>query len=245
MTNKQTLCVIPARYGSTRLPGKPLLTIQDKPLIMWAYDSARRAEVFDRIVVATDNEKICETVNQAGGEAIMTRNDHSTGTSRVQEVAGIIPAQFIVNLQGDEPDIPAEVLRTFVTALHKIEDNTLLTCVSDAKIEELENPNAVKVVCDNKGKALYFSRSPIPYNVRNEAKTFLKHAGIYGFSAQSLNYFCSCEQSFLEKCEKLEQLRALENGMSIYCIKTAYSAFGIDTEEDLEQFRTYVGSKSS
>jgi 3-deoxy-manno-octulosonate cytidylyltransferase (CMP-KDO synthetase) len=166
---------------------------------------------------------------------------HVRGTDRVLEVAEKFPHPFVVNLQGDEPRIPAKVLCDFSAALReRTDDNCLLTCASNATIEEKNNPHTVKVVCDAEGAALYFSRAPIPYDSDGTRTTFLKHGGIYGFTRHGLERFCSFGQGTLEKIEKLEQLRALENGMRIHCIVRDYDATGIDTAEDLEKFRLSV-----
>lgn len=241
MPDNSVLCVIPARYGSTRLPRKPLIQIGGRPLVMWVYDCARAAGAFDTIVVATDHEEIRNTVRRHGGEAVMTSPDHARGTDRVLEAAGHYPHRFVVNLQGDEPRIPPEVLRDFASALRsQIDDNSLLTCATNATIEEKNEPNVVKVVLNGRGEALYFSRAPIPYDCHGDQTTFLKHGGIYGFTREGLCRFCSFGQATLEKLEKLEQLRALENGMRIRCIVRDYDSVGVDTAEDLERLRSMI-----
>jgi 3-deoxy-manno-octulosonate cytidylyltransferase (CMP-KDO synthetase) len=235
------LCVIPARYGSTRLPGKPLLEIKGKPLVMWAYDAATSAGVFDTVCVATDHDGILQTVQRHGGMAVMTSPDHERGTDRVYEVALKLAHDFVVNLQGDEPRLPADLLRDFVDALvHRIDDNSLLTTVSNATIGEKDNPNVVKVVLNARQEALYFSRAPIPYDCAGTLTSFHRHTGIYGFSHRGLGRFCGFGPGVLERNEKLEQLRALENGMRILCLVKTYDALGIDTPEDLRRFRATV-----
>lgn len=238
----EVLCVIPARYASTRLPAKPLCEINGKPLIMWVYNRAVESGAFDRVVVATDHEQIFSTVEYYGGNAVMTSPDHPRGTDRVYEVVKKIPCRFIVNLQGDEPDVPIKVLQEFTSAVKKIDDNTLLTIVSNATIEERDNPNIVKVVLDMSQRALYFSRSPIPYDRDRIGGKMLKHKGIYGFSSKGLEKFCSFPQGELEKSESLEQLRALEYGMWIKCIIHDFESIGIDTADDLEKFRRIVAT---
>jgi 3-deoxy-manno-octulosonate cytidylyltransferase (CMP-KDO synthetase) len=237
--NKKVICVIPARYGSTRLPGKPLLEINGLPLVMWAYRSAEQAKAFDRILVATDDDRIAHAVQHHGGIAVMTSAGHSRGTDRVYEAAKNEEYGFIVNIQGDEPDLPAGVLADFVEHCTALDDKTLLTIAAHATIREIENPNAVKVVCDARGYALYFSRSPIPYD-RDRAggsHGFLKHRGIYGFSREGLQRYCSLPEGILERRESLEQLRALESGMGIRCLVRDFESVGIDTPEDLAAFR--------
>ena len=160
--HRRILCVIPARYGSTRLPGKPLLEINGLPLVMWVYTIAKRARCFDKIIVATDDRRIYDAVERHRGLAVMTSPGHKSGTERVFEVARKEKYRFIVNLQGDEPEIPAGLLRRFASALLKLDNNSLLTTASHATIRHVENPNVVKAVLDEEGNALYFSRSPIP-----------------------------------------------------------------------------------
>lgn len=234
--DQKIICIIPARYGSTRLPGKPLCKINGLPLVMWVYECARRAEVFDRVYVATDDHRIEEAVKFHGGEVVLTASDHPRGTDRVFEALNKVGGSRVVNLQGDEPLIPAEVLQNFVSELKKIDDNSLLTIASHATIEERDNPHIVKVVMNRFAEALYFSRSPLPYDVKGNAE-FLKHKGIYGFTAGGLARFCGFPQGELEKRESLEQLRALEYGMKIRCLIHDFESIGIDTPEDLEQFK--------
>jgi 3-deoxy-manno-octulosonate cytidylyltransferase (CMP-KDO synthetase) len=234
------LCVIPARFASRRLAGKPLCMIGGLPLVMWAYNGAVAAEVFQKVCVATDDVRILETVQRHGGVGIMTSEHHLSGTDRVAEAAETYDLEYIVNLQGDEPCVPRELLATLASKLPGLDDNSLLTCVSHATIKEKENPNVVKVVCDRNGDALYFSRAPIPYDRDGVPGEILTHWGIYGFTKHSLKRFCSFPAGSLEMREKLEQLRALENGMRIACVTTGFGSMGIDTQEDLDAFRTRV-----
>lgn len=233
---RSILCVIPARYGSTRLPGKPLAEINGLPLVMWAYNSAAKAGVFDAVIVATDDSRIFDAVEKHGGRAVMTSPDHKRGTDRIYEVVQKTPCGYVVNLQGDEPQMPAEVLKQFVVDLKKCDDNTLLTIASHATIKEAGNPDVVKVVLNAKGEALYFSRSPVPFDTRKTG-ALLKHKGIYGFTRGGLQRYCSFPEGELERRESLEQLRALEYGMKIRCIVRDFESAGIDTPEDLAGFR--------
>jgi 3-deoxy-manno-octulosonate cytidylyltransferase (CMP-KDO synthetase) len=238
MPNKGILCVIPARYASTRLPGKPLCVVKGLPLIMWAYNNAVAAKVFDSVCVATDDLRIHDTVLRFGGVCCMTSDRHASGTDRVAEAAAKFDFPYVVNLQGDEPATPPDLLAALAANLGRLDDNSLLTCVSNATIKDKENPNAVKAVCDVNGDALYFSRAPIPYDRDGGQKGILIHWGIYGFTALSLKRFCSFPTGVLETREKLEQLRALENGMRILCLATDHArGSGIDTQEDLDAFR--------
>ncbi len=230
------VCMIPARYGSARLPGKPLLKILDIPLIVWVYRNALSSGIFDEVIVATDDERIAAEVRKEGGTAVMTSSSHASGTDRINEAAAGIRCTHIVNVQGDEPQIPSGLLADFSSALPKIEDNSLLTVVSHATIEEKSDPNIVKAVLDSNGKALYFSRAAIPYE-RNEGAPCYKHMGIYGYTVAGLRRFCSYREGALEHAEGLEQLRALENGMTIECMVRDFESVGIDTPETLERFR--------
>jgi 3-deoxy-manno-octulosonate cytidylyltransferase (CMP-KDO synthetase) len=229
--------VIPARYGSTRLPGKPLLPVKGKPLVMWVYDRAVESQAFARVCVATDDPRIADAVRERGGPAVRTAPDHASGTDRVNEAVRHDDSPFIVNLQGDEPDVPAPLLRAFSARVPRLDDNTLLTCVADATIVERDDPHVVKAVLDARGDALYFSRSAIPFDRSGGGGRVLKHIGIYGFSRRGLQRFCALPRGRLEQAEQLEQLRALEHGMTVACMHTDYAGQGIDTQEDLELFR--------
>ncbi|MFP4162912.1 MAG: 3-deoxy-manno-octulosonate cytidylyltransferase [Chitinispirillaceae bacterium] len=234
----KVLCVIPARYGSTRLPGKPLLEIKGIPLVMWAYNRALESAVFDRVCVATDDSRIAETVERFGGKAVMTSPAHKRGTDRVNEAAAdSVDCTHIVNLQGDEPDVPVEIIRDFVSDLERIDHSSLLTLVSNATIREVESPHVVKAVLGFGGDALYFSRALIPFDRGAHQGAFYKHHGIYGFTREGLRYFCSLSPGSLELRESLEQLRALEYGMKIKCLVRDFTSEGIDTPEDFAQFR--------
>ncbi len=240
--SKRVVCVIPARYASTRLPGKPLIEINGMPLIMWTYNRAVESKAFKDVYVATDDKRIKNIVEPYNGNVIMTSPDHTSGTDRVFEAVQNIDCDYIVNLQGDEPRIPVDILRDFVKKLLVIDKLSLLTCVSYATIEEADNPDAVKVVLAANGDAIYFSRSPIPFDRDTIGCKIYKHNGIYGFSRESLEMFCNLEHGYLEKIEKLEQLRALEHGMKIECLIGDYNCISIDTREDVELFRSSIES---
>jgi 3-deoxy-manno-octulosonate cytidylyltransferase (CMP-KDO synthetase) len=225
-----------------RLPGKPLLEIKGLPLVMWAFNRARDSGAFSDVAVATDDQRIYDAVRRHGGEVVMTSPAHASGTDRVNEAAAALGADFVVNLQGDEPLVPVELLVDFCRELVRLDEKSLLTIVSNATIEEMSDPNVVKAVLAGDGRALYFSRSPIPYTGRSEdIKAGYRHIGIYGFSKESLSRFCGLPQGYLERIEKLEQLRALEAGMTIRCLTREYRGIGIDTPADLEAFRRLVG----
>ena len=232
----KSICVIPARYSSTRLPGKPLKDIYGKPMICRVWERASLAKSVEEVIVATDDERILQAVEKNSGRAIMTRADHKTGTDRLAEVAEKFPdVEVIVNVQGDEPLIePAlidELIGEFV-ADKNLQMATVATELTDA--DEMKNPNNVKVVIDKNNDALYFSRSLIPYprNV-GKAKVF-KHIGIYAYRRNFLLAYAKMTPTPLEQSESLEQLRALENGYKIRVIKSSCRFVGVDTEEDLK-----------
>ena len=230
----RTLCVIPARYASTRLPGKPLADICGKPMICRVLERASRAQKPEKVIVATDDERIYDAVRAEGGEAILTRADHPTGTDRLAEVAEAYPeVDLIVNVQGDEPLIEPSVIDDLI-APFEMDENlpmaTVMVRMEDAA-EQL-NPNNVKVIVDKLGYALYFSRSLVPYP-RAAAGPVYKHIGIYAYRRDFLLRYARLEPTPLEKAESLEQLRALENGYSIRVLETDCRFVGVDTPEDL------------
>ncbi len=238
--------VIPARYGSTRLPGKPLLNIAGKPMIAHVCERAQEADA-DEIIVATDDQRIFQAVSDLGFKAVMTRADHQSGTERIAEVAricGWADDQIIVNLQGDEPLIPPVTIRDAASALaeQKLAGiATLAAKISDT--EEIFNPNAVKVVLNQAGYALYFSRAPIPWDRDAFTSTaskpsgvmpYLRHIGLYAYTVDFLKRYCLWDASLLESVESLEQLRILWHGEAIRVkIVDETPAAGVDTPEDL------------
>ena len=230
----RTLCVIPARYASTRLPGKPLADICGKPMICRVLERASRAQKPEKVIVATDDERIYDAVRAEGGEAILTRADHPTGTDRLAEVAEAYPeVDLIVNVQGDEPLIEPSVIDDLI-APFEVDENlpmaTVMTRMDDAA-EQL-NPNNVKVIVDKLGYALYFSRSLVPYP-RAAVSPVYKHIGIYAYRRDFLLRYARLEPTPLERAESLEQLRALENGYGIRVLETDCHFVGVDTAEDL------------
>jgi 3-deoxy-manno-octulosonate cytidylyltransferase (CMP-KDO synthetase) len=235
--------IIPARYSATRLPGKPLADICGKPLIQYVYDQARKSELLEDVIVATDDERILEAVEEFGGKAVMTSPTHPSGTDRCAEVARQIDCDFVINIQGDEPLIPPEVIDKVAEALMESDEEIPMTSAATiANEEERENSNVVKVVTDQKGIALYFSRSPIPF-YRNPIAPTLRHIGIYGYRKDFLLKFVSLPQTPLEKTESLEQLRALEHGFKIRIVLVDYSPVGVDTPEDLKRVRKLLGCR--
>ena len=230
----KALCIIPARYASTRLPGKPLRDIAGKPMIVRVYERAVQAKRVQDVVVATDDERIRTAVEEHGGRAVMTRTDHATGTDRLAEVAEkMTDYDLIINVQGDEPLIDPTVIDALVKpflADARLSMATAKTLLTDE--EEIANPNNVKVITDLTGNALYFSRARIPY-ARNEGANVYKHIGIYAYRRDFLLSYARMAQTPLERSESLEQLRALENGHRIHVIETDAVFIGVDTEEDL------------
>ena len=234
--------IIPARYASTRFPGKPLALIHGKPMIQVVYEHVLEAGL-DQVAVATDDERIAECVRGFGGQVVMTSPDHPSGTDRCGEAARQLQLHdedVIVNIQGDEPGISAKEI-SLLTSLFtrpEVEIATLVRPFTDP--EEAENPNKVKVVIAQDRKALYFSRYPIPYrrDTASEAPTYHQHLGIYAYRHKTLQNLIKLTPSMLEQTEKLEQLRWLENGYNIYTATCDYSGIGIDTPEDLQRFNT-------
>ncbi len=238
----KTAIIIPARYGSSRLKGKPLIQVNGKPIIQWVFEKAVKASLADRIIIATDNEEIMQTCLMFGAEAEMTLDTHNCGSDRIQEVVDRHPEfSYIVNLQGDEPLITPESIDAIIRIVRDDENadiSTLIRVLSDKK--DIENPNLVKCVVDNNGYALYFSRSKIPFERNEGHATFYGHLGIYGYKREALKKMTSLPQGSLELSESLEQLRALQNGMKIKTSVVDFTPVGIDTAEDLEKFRNII-----
>lgn len=231
----KVLCVIPARYASTRLPGKPLSLIAGKPMIQRVYERACQAKIPYEVVVATDNELVKKAIDSCGGKAVMTSPDHPSGTDRLAEVALMYPdVDVIVNVQGDEPMIPPEVIDRLAMCFEDDADLKMATMKVKMDEEDYNNPAAVKVVTDMNGYALYFSRSLMPYprNKPADYKVF-KHVGIYAYRRDFLLKYAALAPTPLERAESLEQLRALENGYKIKVLESDFQGIGVDTPEDL------------
>ena len=238
--------LIPARYGSTRFPGKPLQLLQGVPVVVRVCRAAAAAQTVSAVYVATDDERIAAAVRDAGFKAIMTRANHTCGTDRLVEALSKIPEhpEIVVNIQGDEPLIESSYIDAAVTALEN-SDCDWSTLRHPISAKEAENPNKVKVVCDKEGKALYFSRSVIPYARDNFPAEYFGHIGLYCYRKEALLLFSALEASPLEKAEKLEQLRALENGLKIVCATVPRAYPGIDTPEDLARAEKLLAEKLS
>jgi 3-deoxy-manno-octulosonate cytidylyltransferase (CMP-KDO synthetase) len=251
----RVVAIIPARYGSTRFPGKPLALIGGKPMIQHVYQSAARAKILDRIIVATDDRRIEAAVKSFGGEVTMTSPKHASGTDRLAEVARMLKAELLVNVQGDLPFIHAETITRAVEPLrrnHSIPMGTVCTAIDDEA--EWHNPNIVKVLKDRAGFAMYFTRAPIPY-VRNQAVDLVagklsarrkrrlwgyRHLGLYVYRRDFLLKFARLQPTALERIESLEQLRALENGFQIYVAEVDERSVEVDTPDDLKRAARYL-----
>lgn len=237
--------LIPARLGSTRLPGKILADIAGKPMIQWVYERAKASPVLDRLIVATDHEEILRCVQSFGGEVVMTSATHPSGTDRICEAAqkmGFRDDDIIVNIQGDQPLFEAGMIAEVVSTLQEGKDIQMSALVYPILSEaDLHNPSVVKVVFDKSWHALYFSRSPMPYVISNKVKPkYYKHIGPYAYRMSFLVKFTKLERGYLEQLESLEQLRALENGYKIKLAETRYDSLEVDTWEDLEKVRSMV-----
>jgi 3-deoxy-manno-octulosonate cytidylyltransferase (CMP-KDO synthetase) len=237
--------IIPARYGSTRLPAKVLVEISGKTMIQRVYERARQSPSLDRLVVATDDDRIFEGVRHFGGEALKTSPTHPSGTDRVAEAAQILQAKeadLIVNIQADQPLFEPGMIDEVVTPFWVDLDLKMGVLVHPIRTpEELANPSVVKVVCDRKGFALYFSRSPMPYIISTSlAPRYYKHIGPYAYRMGFLLKFTQLERGDLERCESVEQLRALEHGYKIRVVETKFDSQEVDTLEDLERVRKQI-----
>ncbi|HEU0185241.1 MAG TPA: 3-deoxy-manno-octulosonate cytidylyltransferase [Blastocatellia bacterium] len=252
------VAIIPARYASTRLPGKPLIEIAGKPMILRVVERAMRAASINRVIVATDDDRVFQVVAGAGVEAVMTSPDHATGTDRLAEVAANLDAEIIVNIQGDEPMIEPSTIESAITPL--LADNSIVmstTCEPVESVEDALKSSVVKVVIDRDGFALCFSRNPIPFpraavlehgsieaalRARPEMlKAFNKHTGLYAYRRDFLLTYAKLPPTPLEQSEMLEQLRALEHGYRIKVVSVSHRSIGVDTPEDVKLVRRMIG----
>ena len=241
--------IIPARYGSTRFPGKPLAELWGKPLIEHVYQRAKRSSLLEEVVVATDDERIFRCVEGFGGRVLMTSPHHTCGTERIAEAArllGLASEDLVVNIQGDQPLVAPEVIEELVKPLLLSSEVPMATvAIPVENPEEIHDPHRVKVVLNREGRALYFSRAPIPY-LRRPAKAplYLRHIGLYAYRKGFLDVFVKLPPGTLEEAEKLEQLRALENGYPIAVSITRYDCPEVDTPEDLERIKQKYGGEA-
>jgi 3-deoxy-manno-octulosonate cytidylyltransferase (CMP-KDO synthetase) len=231
----RVLAVIPARLASTRLPRKPLRELAGRPLLAWVYEAARSSPLLSHedLLVATDSEEILALCRQQGWQARMTSAEHRSGTERVHEVARALAADVYLNIQGDEPLTRPEHIAALIALMRDpaVQVGTLKTAAAP---EDVHNPNAVKVVTDAAGRALYFSRATIPHPGDGAARCS-KHLGFYAYRLPALERFCALPQSPLERAERLEQLRFLEHGIAIHVAETPYDTIGVDSEDDLRR----------
>ncbi|MBM4273398.1 MAG: 3-deoxy-manno-octulosonate cytidylyltransferase [Deltaproteobacteria bacterium] len=238
------IAIIPARYGSTRLPGKALATILGKPLIQWVYERAAQVRELDGLWVATDDQRIKECVEGFGGRAIMTRPDHPSGSDRLAEAAeklGLAPEDIVVNIQGDQPVFPPRLIAHLAGILQRDCSAVMATPARRFTDPEIAaDPNVVKVVFDHRGRALYFSRSPLPFWRDGQRPFYFKHIGIYAYRVSFLREFVSLFPGRWEEAEKLEQLRALEYGFPIHIVETEGDTVEVDTLEDLARAEAYL-----
>ncbi len=246
----KTIAIIPARYASSRFPGKPLALLNGKPMVMWVYEAVKQSQLFDKVVVATDDSRIFDTVQAMNGVAMMTSESHSCGTQRCEEVVQTLSSlgevyDVVVNVQGDEPLINKEQLELILSCFDsdRVEIATLSKIINEEK--DVTDSNVVKVVA-SKGRALYFSRSPIPFtrdislSQALEKGVFRKHIGIYAYRFDVLKEIVRSEKGDLEILENLEQLRWLENGFEIRIKDTCFESIGVDTPEDLKRVNDLI-----
>jgi 3-deoxy-manno-octulosonate cytidylyltransferase (CMP-KDO synthetase) len=240
----KTIAVIPARLASTRLPRKMLRQIAGQTLLGRVYEGVRSSPLLSDVIVATDADEIMQVCRQHGWNARMTSPAHRSGTERVREISDSVAADVYLNIQGDEPLTRAEHIATLLL-LMKDTNIQLGTLKTPAKSEDINNPNAVKVVTDATGRALYFSRATIPYDRDGASPGYFKHLGFYAYRKAALDRFCALPESSLEHSERLEQLRFLENGISIHVAETPYDTVGVDTEEDLRRVEKILGERET
>ena len=240
----KAIAVIPARLGSTRLPGKVLRKIAGRPMLAYVYQAARACPALDDVIIATDSESVAATCQENGWSYRMTSAEHRSGTDRVHEVAQSVAADIYLNIQGDEPLARREHLDVLLALMRRdeVEVGTLKTLCA---IQDVNNPNAVKVVTALDDRALYFSRATIPFD-RDVTGTvpYYKHLGFYAYRKSALDRFCEWPESRLERTERLEQLRFLANGIAIYVAETPYDTVGVDTEEDLRRVEEILQRQS-
>ena len=238
------IAVIPARFAATRFPGKLMQKIGDKTIIRMVYENVQAMELFDDVLVVTDNDQIVEEIKAIGGSVKKSSQEHPSGSDRIAEAIMDMDVDVIVNVQGDEPFVDISPLEKLLTAIS--EPNVVVASVMQklGMDEDINNPNFVKVVCDKNNNALYFSRSPIPYkrNLQSSLPIY-KHVGVYAFKKNTLLEFTKWPMGVLEQTEMLEQLRYLENGVSIKMVETTTSSIGIDTPEDLEKAKLYYANR--
>lgn len=242
--------VIPARYGSTRFPGKPLADILGKPMIQHVWERTSQAKTLEKVIIATDDERILRKAKEFGAEAILTSSSLSSGTERVAETVKDLDVNIVANIQGDEPLIEPQAIDEAIKSLIDDPEIPMATLAyKTTKKEEIKDPNVVKVVFDKDNFALYFSRSPIPFSKEHRSpftvhgSPFYKHLGLYVYRKEFLLKLAKMKPTPLERMEGLEQLRVLENGYRIKVVETEYDSIGVDTPRDLERVRAVISEK--
>jgi 3-deoxy-manno-octulosonate cytidylyltransferase (CMP-KDO synthetase) len=238
----KVVAVIPARLASTRLPRKMLREIDGLPLVLWVYRAVRSSDLLDDVIVATDCAEIFELCSKHSCKAQITSDKHRSGTERVHEISQSVEADVYINVQGDEPMVRADHITTLVSLMKKAQVR-VGTLKTPAAAEDIANPNAVKIVTDLSGRALYFSRSTVPYDRDGLRPSYFKHLGVYAYRKAELDRFVTLPESSLERAERLEQLRFLENGVSIYAAETPYDSIGVDTAEDLARVEKLLSGR--
>lgn len=231
----KAIVVIPSRYGSSRFPGKPLALIQGKSMIQRVYEQVSLAQMVDKIIVATDHTDIIEEVKRFNGNVVETSLNHESGSDRIEEVATEILGDIYINVQGDEPLISPELIDTLILASIQNMESVITAKVRITDSQDIQDSNVVKVVTDKNENALYFSRSPIPFNRGESSINYYKHLGIYAYPKEILHQYVQLPKSNLEFTEMLEQLRLLENGINIKVIETTHAAVGVDVPEDIKK----------
>jgi 3-deoxy-manno-octulosonate cytidylyltransferase (CMP-KDO synthetase) len=240
----KAIAIIPARLASTRLPRKMLREIAGKPLVGVVYEAVRSSPLLADVIIATDSDEILQICRARGWKVQMTSSTHRSGTERVHEISQRVAAEVYINVQGDEPMVRPEQMATLLEVM-KNPAAEVGTVMTPAPREDIANPNAVKIVTDLAGRALYFSRASIPFDRDGTKPRYFKHLGLYAYRKPALDRFVTLPESSLEKSERLEQLRFLENGISIYAAETPYDSVGVDTEQDLERVIAGFAAKPS
>ncbi|MFH0731987.1 MAG: 3-deoxy-manno-octulosonate cytidylyltransferase [Candidatus Omnitrophota bacterium] len=237
----KSIGIIPARYAATRFDGKVLANLHGKPVIQHVWENAKKAHTLDDLIIAADDDRIIKVVESFGAKAISTAKEHPSGTDRLREIVNPLDVDIVVNIQADEPFVQSSMIDGLVAAL--LQDENIVMATLMKKIdnqEDISNPNVVKVVVDKDNFALYFSRAAIPVYRESSTGVYYKHIGLYSYTKDFLFTFANLPLSNLEKAEKLEQLRALENGYRIKVLETSYETIGIDTPQDLEKAKTLL-----
>ncbi len=251
----KVIAVIPARWASSRFPGKPLALIKGKPMVQWVFEQANKAKSVSEVIIATDDVRILDAVNEFGGNVVMTSPDHESGTDRIAEVVRDRKCEIVVNIQGDEPLIPPSNIDLVVQPLLEgASESTITLRMLIESRSELMDHNITKVVVDKSNSALYFSKAPIPWDrdgddaIQNSLvdplqSFWYKHVGLYAYRKKFLMEFGSLPESYLEKIEKLEQLRILENGLSIKVVETSMNSISVDCEADLAMIEKHLAEQ--